>query len=104
MSSATVWQFGSFRLAMTTSAPASAQPRAMAAPIPRLPPVTTATLPVKSSRFGPPTSTRAPRPAPGAVHDVEGRQPLVEEVQGLVHKGGEVAAATALDPGAERRL
>src|SRR5262245_738423 len=38
---------------MTMSAPASASPRAMALPSPLLPPVTSATLPVRSNRFTP---------------------------------------------------
>ncbi|MBT9166593.1 MAG: hypothetical protein DDT25_01284 [Chloroflexi bacterium] len=45
ISSATFSRSGSFRLAITTSAPARASPRAAAFPIPRLPPVTRATLP-----------------------------------------------------------
>ena len=41
-------QFSALRLAITTSAPCSANDRTMAAPNPRLPPVTSATLPLKS--------------------------------------------------------
>jgi hypothetical protein len=39
----------SLRLAITTSAPAVANPSATARPMPRLPPVITATLPVRSN-------------------------------------------------------
>ena len=49
-SAATARQASSLRLATTTSAPASAKPRAMARPSPRLPPVTRATRPVRSNR------------------------------------------------------
>ena len=48
MSSATATQLSSLRLAMTTSAPAAAKASAIARPMPRLPPVTTATLSVRS--------------------------------------------------------
>jgi len=41
----------SLRALGTTSAPASARPRAMAWPSPVVPPMTTATLPVRSKRF-----------------------------------------------------
>ena len=44
-SSAVASQLGSLRLATTTSAPAWAKARTIARPRPRLPPVTTATLP-----------------------------------------------------------
>jgi hypothetical protein len=43
ISAAAAVQLPSLRLAITTSAPASAKPAAMARPMPRLPPVTTAT-------------------------------------------------------------
>ena len=58
----------SLRLAMTTSAPLSASPYAMALPIPRLPPVTTATLPARSKEGSTlaPSFTRHPY-APFAV-------------------------------------
>jgi predicted ATPase len=39
------------RAAMTTVAPADASPRAMPSPMPPLPPVTTATFPLKSNNF-----------------------------------------------------
>ena len=46
------WFFSSFRPNIATGAPASAKPRAMLRPIPPLPPVTTATRPVRSNRVG----------------------------------------------------
>ena len=48
ISPAAASQLSNFRLAITTSAPADARPSAMARPIPRLPPVMTATLPRRS--------------------------------------------------------
>ena len=48
ISSATASQLSSLRLAMTTSAPCSAKATAIALPMPRLPPVMTATLSVRS--------------------------------------------------------
>src|SRR4051812_30839763 len=46
-SAAVAWRFSSFRLAITTPAPASARQRVIALPIPRPPPVTRATLPAR---------------------------------------------------------
>src|SRR5262245_25338727 len=46
-SSAVAWRIGSFRLAMTTLAPAAARCFVMALPMPRPPPVTMAVLPVR---------------------------------------------------------
>src|SRR5665213_2703856 len=43
--------FAALRPAITTVAPAPANPRAMPRPMPPLPPVTIATLPVRSNRF-----------------------------------------------------
>src|SRR5208282_3668833 len=48
----TRWFFSSFRPNTATAAPASANPSAMLRPIPPLPPVTTATRPVKSNNAG----------------------------------------------------
>src|SRR6266566_6737425 len=48
-SESTRWFFSSFRPNTATAAPASANPSAMLRPIPPLPPVTTATRPVKSN-------------------------------------------------------
>ena len=45
--------FAALRPATTTDAPAPASPRAMPNPMPPLPPVTIATLPVRSKRFIP---------------------------------------------------
>src|ERR1700730_3818833 len=48
-SESTCWFFSSFRPNTATAAPVSANPSAMLRPIPPLPPVTTATRPVKSN-------------------------------------------------------
>ena len=48
-SARTCWFFSWFRPNTATAAPAWANPRAMPRPIPPLPPVTTATRPVKSN-------------------------------------------------------
>ena len=49
ISSAAITQLSYLRLAITTSAPAAANPSATARPMPRLPPVITATFPVRSN-------------------------------------------------------
>src|SRR5713226_6793695 len=51
-SESTRWFFSSFRPNTATAAPASANPSAMLRPIPPLPPVTTATRPVRSNNAG----------------------------------------------------
>src|SRR6266699_2165117 len=51
-SESTRWFFSLFRPNTATAAPASANPSAMLRPIPPLPPVTTATRPVKSNNAG----------------------------------------------------
>src|SRR3981081_1164977 len=51
-SESTRWFFSSFRPNTATAAPASANPSAMLRPIPPLPPVTTATRPVRSNSAG----------------------------------------------------
>ena len=51
-SESTRWFFSSLRPNTATAAPASANPSAMPRPIPPLPPVTTATRPVKSNSAG----------------------------------------------------
>src|SRR5262245_53732890 len=56
MSSRAARNSPSLRLLMTTSAPASASPRAIALPSPLLPPVTSATFPVRSKRLLPMTA------------------------------------------------
>jgi hypothetical protein len=51
IASATGWQPSAFRLDTTTFAPWLASSSAIARPMPRLDPVTMATLPVRSKRF-----------------------------------------------------
>src|ERR1700748_678621 len=79
ISAAVLSQLSSFRLATTTSAPASANPRHTARAMPRRPPVTTATRPERSkSSAGDGTGTsfrvdlRGRRPYPAASRTHQG--------------------------------
>ena len=52
ISSTTVWQSACLRLETTVCAPCAASSLAISAPMPRLAPVTTAILPLRSNRSG----------------------------------------------------
>src|SRR5829696_8479926 len=76
-SSASARERGSSRAATTTVAPTSARLRTQVSPRPRLPPVTTATLPLRSKRSSTLTGTSS---SESARHRVEFRA-IVEEPQ-----------------------
>src|SRR5271155_5191413 len=61
ISSAITFTSSMWRALGTTSAPASASPRASVRPIPELPPITTATLPSRSSRLYPMAPSSLPK-------------------------------------------
>src|SRR4051812_21905990 len=86
-------QLSSLRLAITTSAPASANALTIDRPRPRLPPVTTATLPVRSNNSSgrplvSPLRELAGR-APGSCRSCErlrDRHPLLRQGAGGLHR------------------
>src|SRR3954447_3558438 len=109
ISAATASQFSSLRLATTTSAPASANPSAIALPSPRPPPVTMAVFPVRSKRFR--SDMLRDLTVPGvnerlyfrqllAGRDFAAADPIAQQMVNFVYVVGdrETGEAVAIDP------
>src|SRR4051812_25466933 len=98
--------FLALRAATTTAAPAAARPRAMPSPMPPLPPVTTATLPLRSNTSPSPVFGgriagvyRIVESAPdgAGLAPLRGSLPMyVANAKRLTHQGARLMADTAI--------